>query len=200
LSPKSSQDFFNTYSFKFGVYGIFQGKAKDTWKYQKPIKGADLYNYRPELGSVITKEILFDNKFFITFGSDNSNAVNQLISAFENPKYALTLGNSDSLANIKKIETIHKLSENNKMKNCIVEGDIIDKVLSNPNKNVEFSIYQTAEPIAYDLPVRFHYESDYGKRIVSDVKTFSFITQEMILNFNVQGIEYDNIFIPMCKL
>jgi len=204
MPPKATQDFFDQSNFKFGVYGMSDGKAKDTWKFPNLKKNSlnGFYNYHPNIAisNVINKEILFNNKFFIAFGSDNTDTVNQLVSAFQNPKFALTLGNSDSLAKIKKIETIQGLSKSNRVRNCIVEGNIIDKVLSNPNKNLEFSIYQTAEPIAYDLPVRFEYESDYGKRIVSNIKPFSFITAEMILNFELQGIEYNNIFIPICDL
>ena len=200
LSPKSAQDFFVNNSFKYGVFGKSVGKAKDTWKYQKPLKGRELYNYRPEYGSVITKEILFGNRFFIVFGSDNANAVEKLISSFENPRYALTMGNSDSLAFIKNINKIESLTESKTIRNCIVEGNVVDEVLSNPNKDLVFSIYQTAEPIAYDLPVRFNYESDYGKRTVSEIKTFSFVTAEMVLNFNIEGIYYNDLFIPICDL
>jgi len=200
FSPKATQDFFIENKFKFGVFGKSLGKAKDLWKYHKPTKGTESYNYYPELGSVIIKEILFTNVFIIAYGSENTDVIKQLLYAFKSPKFALTLGNSDSLAFVKNILTLDKISKNNKIKNCIIEGNVIDKVLNNPNKDLEFSIYQTSEPIAYDLPVRFNYESDYGKRTVSEVGIFSFVAKEMMLNYDVFGVDYKNIFIPICDL
>jgi CRISPR-associated protein Cas5t len=67
-------------------------------------------------------------------------------------------------------------------------------------EEMEFSIYQTSEPIAYDLPIRFEYESDYGKRSVSSVSTFSFVGKEMTLNFEIGGFKFNNIFIPLFSI
>ncbi len=200
-SPKAAQEFFEKNEFYFGVYGFSFGKAKDTWKYTNKVKGAELYNYHPNFGgSVIAKEILFSNRFVVCFGSSNMDALNQLHNAFENPKFALTVGSSDSLAFIKKIYRTEVVSKKRTFNNCVIEGDVIDNVLSNPNKSLEFSIYQTAEPIAYDLPTRFNYSEDYGIRAVSNVSTFSIITKEMKLNYDVECVEYGNISIPICKL
>jgi len=199
-SPSEAQDFFDKNNFKFGVYGEFAGKAKDLWKYQKPLKGSELYNYRPEFGSIIIKEFLYKNKFLIALGSEDENWLLQLADAFKNPKFALTLGNSDSLAFVKNMDFIEETVKENKVKNCLAEGDIVDQVLSNPNKNLEYSLFLTADPIAYDIPVRFNYEAPYGRRTIRSVKTYSFITSEMLLNFELPGIKYKGVFIPISTL
>ena len=201
LTPKASQDFFETNNCEFGVYGKSEGKAKDTWKYTNKTTGAELYNYHPNyFGSVITKEILFENKFLICFGLENIDTYQQLFSAFQNPKFALTLGNSDSLAFIKTVSEIDKVTEYNIMSNCIIEGNVIDNVFSNANTNTEFSVYENSEPISYDLPTRFNYSDDYGNRTVADVRTFSLIGAEMKLNYDILGVRYYNVFIPLCKI
>jgi CRISPR-associated protein Cas5t len=121
LSPKASQDFFNKNIFFFGVYGKSYGKTKDTWKYTNTTKSIELANYHPNyLGSVITKEILFKNNFIICFGTENLEAYEELLNAFYSPIYSLTLGNSDSLAFIKRIETTEKETENDVIKHCII--------------------------------------------------------------------------------
>ncbi len=201
LTPKAAQEFFEKSEFCFGVYGFSFGKAKDIWKYTNEVKGAKLYNHHPDFGgSVITREILFSNRFVVCFGSNNQNALNQLNTAFDNPKFALTVGNSDSLAFIKKIYRTEVVNKKRTFNNCVIEGDVIDNVLSNPNKSLEFSIYQTAEPVVYDLPTRFNYSEDYGIRSVSNVSTFSIITKEIKLNYDIECVEYGNISIPICKL
>lgn len=201
LTPKASQDFFETNNCEFGVYGKSNGKAKDIWKYTNKTNGAELHNYHPDyFGSVITKEILFENKFLICFGLENLEAYKQLFSAFQNPKFALTLGNSDSLAFIKTVLEIDKVTEYNIMSNCMIEGNVIDNVLSNVNTDTEFSIYDNSVPVNYDLPTRFNYSADYGSRTVSDVRTFSIIGAEMKLNYELSGVMYDNVFLPLCKM
>ena len=200
-SPKAAQEFFETNEFFFGVYGFSNGKAKDTWKYTNKVKGTKLYNYHPDYGgSVITKEILFFSTFVVCFGSNDADAINQLHTAFQNPKFTLTAGNSDSLAFIKKVYRTESTCKKRTFSNCMIEGDVIDNVLGNPNKSLEFSIYQTAEPVVYDLPTRFNYSEDYGVRFVSNVSTFSIITKEMKLNYDVECVEYGDITIPICKL
>ncbi|HCL57585.1 MAG TPA: CRISPR-associated protein Cas5, partial [Spirochaetia bacterium] len=62
------------------------------------------------------------------------------------------------------------------------------------------SVYKSYEPFVYSLPVRFAYESDYGKRKVVQRKTFSFIEKPMILNVEKRGIKLKDYFIPLFDL
>ena len=201
LSPKASQDFFEANKCDFGVCGKSAGKARDTWKYTNKTSGAELHNYHPNyFGSVIAKEILFKNSFLVCFGFENPEAFQQLFLAFKNPKFALTLGNSDSLAFIKAVTEVGKIIEYNIVSNCLIEGNVIDDVFSNAGTNTEFSVYQNSDPISYDLPTRFNYSDDYGSRSVSSINTFSIIGAEMKLNYDLPGVMFNNVFIPLCKL
>lgn len=194
LTPKKSQDFFEKNEIKIGVYGKSLGITKDLWKYR------DLSGER----SIIKKEILFKNTFVILFLSEKENVIEEIKEGFENPKYALTMGNSDSLAFIKNliVENIDNISENNYLENCLVEGDIISEVVKNIGNGLELSIYNTSDPITYDLPVKFLYESDYGMRSVIERKPYSFIAKgkKMKLNITKKGVKYKDIFIPLCSL
>lgn len=198
-SPLQAQDFFNENEFDIGVYGTYEGKCKDTWKYNKGIRDMRLYN--PGLdGSIIQKEFLIKSKFIIAFSSENNKAVTQLNEAFLSPKYALTMGNSDSLAHLKFIENNIDEIEHDQIENCFVNGDVVSDVMSLAEKgNLSFSIYSN-DMLTYDLPVRFDYENDYGRRSISKIGTFSLIGNTMKINYKLRGISYKNHFIPLFSL
>ena len=172
---------------------------KDTWKYNKRSSAMHLYDPLTD-GSIVKREHLIKNLFFLVFASDNKSVITRLQEAFKNPTFALTMGNSDALAKIKVIHDELIITEDSKVSNCLLAGDAIGEVLKQADKNPVFSIYQSSEPIKFDLPVRFNYKSDYGKRSIARVDTFSFVTIEMQLNFNVRGVRCKNLFIPIFKL
>ncbi len=194
FSPKESQEYFFDNEIKIGVHGKSLGITKDLWKYR------DLSGKR----SVIKKEMLFKNNFIIVFISDKEKAIERIWEGFINPQYALTMGNSDSLAFVKKlaIEETNGLAESNYLENCLVEGDIFSEVVKNIDNGLEISIYTTSDPITYDLPVKFSYESDYGMRCIIERKPYSFLTKgrKMKVNIYKRGIKYKDIFIPICSL
>jgi CRISPR-associated protein Cas5t len=200
LPPLQAQDYFDGGEFKIGAYGTYEGKCKDTWKYDKRYNKRG-FRYDPELdGSVIQKEFLIDNTFYIAFTTENEEKLKELFSVFNSPIYALTMGNSDSLAFVKSLIADVEFSKSDQLKNCMVQGDVVNEVLRLAPENMEFSISQTSEPITYDLPVRFEYKSDYGKRSVSSISTFSQINKEMKLNYEIDGLTYCDVFIPLFKL
>lgn len=189
LSPKSSQDFFGE-GFYFGIYGTSKGYCKDLWK----------YNTFDEQGSIILKEIFYSNHFILIYGNESQVLIETIKEAFLAPQYALTLGNNDSLAKVIQVSIDNDFVDSFEMSNCLVEGNIVEEVINKAKNGLSFSIYSTSEPIAYDLPIRFQYESDYGFRRVIERKTLSFIGENMQLNFAKRGITYKNIFIPVFNL
>ncbi len=192
LSPQKAQEYFLNENFQFGVYGKSEGIAKDLWKFKK--KKSKIFE-----SDIINKEIIFFNEFYIVYGSENSSMMAEIENAFNYPTYALTLGNSDALAKVKLIEEFN-FEKRNTVMNAIIEDNVIDKVISNPDKLLSFTIYTTSDPIVYDLPILFDYESEYGKRQIKKRKTFSFIGEKMELNYFVEGIITDSIFIPLFNL
>lgn len=200
LSPLQSQEFFENGDFQIGIYGNYYGRCNDTWKYDRRHSNRGL-KYDPGMdGSVIQKEFLIQNTFSIAFASTNKEKLNALYSAFLSPVYALTMGNSDSLAFVKSVHEDVESVKRDEVDHCLVQGDVIDEVIRMAPQKMEFSIYQTSEPITYDLPIRFEYESDYGKRAVSSISTFSLIGGQMKLNFEVEGLSFNDCFIPLFDL
>lgn len=199
LSPPQAQNFFDQSRIKIGVACQNKGKTIDTWKYNMRTKHMHLYH--PLLdGSVIKRELLIHNHFYICFYSEDEQPITALDNGFSNPFFTLTMGNSDALAKIKAIHRDLVIKKSNNIDSCLVAGDVLGDVFRNATNNVEFSIYQTSEPLTFDLPVRFQYQSDYGKRSVSETRTFSFIGPQMKLNYELEGVWVQDRFIPIFDL
>lgn len=199
LSPKESQDYFNENDFKMGVYGISQGITKDLWKYRKLNKDTKK-NKRLFIQDILTREILIYNEFVLVYGNENEKVIESLSNSINNPKYALTLGSSDSLVKVIDICVINEIIEFDEISHCIIEGDIINEVLDNSLSGLDFSIYTTTDPICYDLPVEFEYESNYGIRRVVKRKKYSFIGERMKLNVKKKGVICKDLFIPLFNI
>lgn len=191
LSPKESQDFFfqESIQFNFGVYGNNSGIANDLWKYN------DF-----KAGSVINREILFLNSYYLVYASESKQKILDLHTGFSNPIYALTLGNSDNLAKVKIINSNNiEEGESDNLTNCLISGNVLKETISNISNGLEFSIYST-DSVCFDLPVSFEYSSSYGVRKVIARKPFSFINKLMKLNIKKKGVFCDGKFIPLFNL
>jgi len=186
LSPGASQMFFEESGFVMGSYCKNEGTSTDLWKYND-------FSER----SIILKEILFQNYILLVYGSEDHSKMDMLMKSFSNPVYSLTLGNSDSLAKVVAVKEENSTINSDSVANCLVEGDVIEEVLSNASNGLDFSIYSTSDPIAMDLPTRFSYSDEYGMRSVSQRKQFSLITTEMKLNVKKTGVSYKGCFIPL---
>lgn len=200
MTPLQAQDFFDETEISIGIYGCFKGKCQDTWKYNKGIRDMRLYNAGVD-ASIIQKEFLIENEFYIAFSSENNSHIEKLKKAFENPVYALTMGNSDSLAKVAKIEVDLSEKMSCEIENVFVKGNVVNQVMETVDNSgdLEFSIYSN-DALVFDLPTRFNYENDYGKRSISVVDTFSIIGDKMKLNFKVSGLQFQDKFIPLFKL
>ncbi|MBK6929469.1 MAG: CRISPR-associated protein Cas5 [Saprospirales bacterium] len=177
-SPKAAQDWFEKANWQMGISGTSEGYAKDLWKFCK--------DWNKDTGvwsrDILSREILFDNHFVVVFGCPDKMLVEALLEAFNFPKYALTFGSSDSLAKVVSTELVKETGDSRELANCLTPGNVLNEVRDNAFNGEEFSIYSTSEPVAYDLPTRFQYESDYGVRRVVRRKTLSFIGTSMQLN------------------
>lgn len=199
LSPKMAQEFFEVQPFVAGVAGSHSGRTTDTWKYRNQTKNMHLYDPLLE-GSVIKREQLVQSRFFLAFGSANSDPLSELKEAIQFPQFALTLGNSDSIAFVKKVYEDIPASRSNVIRECVAPGDVVGEVLRKAHDFPEFSIYHTSEPITYDLPTRFSYESDYGRREIAQTRRFSIVSHEMQLNYEIDGVTCEGRFIPVFDL
>lgn len=198
-SPQGAQVFFDENHISLGVYGTSKGKAVDVWKYNKLTK--NMWSYVPGRDSgVLQKEILHDNEFLIAFSCQDEKVITRLCNAFENPVFALTVGNSDSLAKITVIRDNLIAADESKVGHCIMEGDILGEVFEHAKNSFNFSVYQTSQPVSYKFPIRFLYKTEYGQRSISAVKTFSILTHPMELNYSVSGVKHHDTFIPLFSI
>ncbi|MCB9297435.1 MAG: CRISPR-associated protein Cas5 [Lewinellaceae bacterium] len=199
LSPAMAQDFFDLNKLRIGVMGKSKGKAKDLWKYNN--RTNKMWLHHPNFdGSIVHRDILMFNHFLFAFQSENPQAIDQLCEAFASPVFALTLGNSDSLAKVLCIERNLVGAQSSEVAYCLLKGDVIGEVLQRAETHLNFSIYQTSDPIAHQFPLRFSYDGDYGKRQVSKVGIYSLVGKPMKLNFSVEGLQFENHFIPLVEI
>lgn len=192
LSPKNTQEFFEE-EFQFGISGKYRGKTNDLWKYKK-LKGKEF------ISDILTREVLFENAFVIVYGHTDLTKIDALKVAFENPVFALTLGNSDGLAKVINLTQTAEIKDCDLLENCIVKGNLMKEVLEQP-AGLEFTLHDSEDPISYEIPVSFSYESDYGVRRVVRRKEFSFIGSSIqVKGLMKKGIHYKNFQIPLFDL
>ena len=189
FTPRDAQAFFLENRISLGIYGESAGSAHDLWK----------INTFDGKGSVIKREILFFNTFYVLYAAPEQRIIAKLEQAFHYPGFAMTLGASDSLAKIKIIPQWSSVQQN-EVEHCLLEGDIIKEVMDNIDNGSQFSIYSSSDPMVYDLPVKFHYEGDFGPRKVTARKQYSFVGPKMVLNVKKSGILVEDHFVPLVNI
>lgn len=192
LSPQAAQAFFEATSFRAGVRGQAQGLARDLWKY-RTLPGR----------SVITRELYVAGHYQLVFGSTDHAAVQQLAAAFQTPVQALTLGPSDSLAKVVRTELLTGETEAHHCENTLLEGDVLADILAQAQWGGAFSLtVRDSDPLAYQLPTRFQYKSDYGVRAVVSRQLFSFVGAGGVRlpNRALLGVQWGEWFIPTFAL
>lgn len=177
FSPKEAQEYCEENKLFFGVKGISKSSAKDLWKHIN-------FNEKSENRGIISKEILFNNEFYLVFASENNQVIQDLKQDFLYPKYALTFGMSDSLAKVFKEIEINEVAEyDNKLENTIIEGDLVSKLLKQMFLGEDFNFtLSRREPLGFNVPTRFKYESDSDTRKVAAKRFFSFVNTKIELN------------------
>lgn len=190
-SPKAAQEFFEQEAFQAGVRGKAKGLARDLWKFNKI----------PER-SIITREVLSQLHLLIVFGCESKELIYRLKDAFENPEYALTLGTSDSLAKVVRVILVESDSASSELENTWVETDIVPQILAQASKGGSFSLgINDTDPMIFNLPTRFTYESDYGVRRVASRKVFSLVGPRVsFLDKSFKGVLVNGMFIPTFSL
>ncbi len=195
LEAKEAQAFFEGKGFQIGVKGTSEGKANDLWKYRT------LNSDPAKATSVLTREILYKNTFWIAFANENADVIEQLRTAFETPQYAPVLGSSDSLAKIKVLSNeVFSAANSTELSHCLVAGNVVEDALDAALSNKPFNFYlQYHDSMFYDLPTRFYYEQS-GIRRVIERKPFTFIGSRMQLPMPIIGLTFQNHFIPLFSI
>jgi CRISPR-associated protein Cas5t len=188
LGPQAAQSYFEDKNFRFGISGTHKGVTTDLWKYDN-FKGR----------GILKKEILFHNEIFMVIGHIDLAKIKEIENAFSFPKYALSLGYSDALVKVVETQIVTKELSARNPSFCLVKEDIIAKTIANHSDNGNFSLYMH-DSTQYNVPTKFSYEKEYGVRKVVERQLFTFVGDEMTLNFDLTGIEYENRFIPIFAL
>jgi CRISPR-associated protein Cas5t len=167
-------DFENAMSFRqqksilFGVIGLHKGEMKDLWKYNKIKSGETLKD-------VLIREYLTDFSLTIAIGSKDRTVITDIRDCFCNPKYALTLGNSDDLFKIKHIGAVVNAEGEQSLifENTILAGDqTLDYEPNFDLKNTPIT-YRVMAPQVFLLPIAFNFKGE--ERRISERRQFTFV-------------------------
>jgi len=170
----------------FGVIGSHKGEMKDLWKYNKVKSGESLKD-------VLIREYLTDFSLTIAIASKYQTVLSEVRDRFCNPKYALTLGNSDDLFKIKHIGSVVDAMEerSSTFENTILAGD--QTVDYQPNFDLKHTpiTYRVMAPQVFLLPTSFNFKGE--ERRVSKREQFTFVGSPIKLKnplsvYKVEGI------------
>lgn len=152
----------------FGVRGSNKGEMKDLWKYNK-VKSKE------SLKDVLIREFLTDFSLSIAIASKEQAVLSETRNGFCNPKYALTLGNSDDLfkiINVSPVVEIEKV-EHATFENTVLGGDqTLDYDSAIDLKNTPIT-YRVRAPQVFLLPTSFNFSGE--ERRVSKRQQFTFV-------------------------
>ncbi len=169
----------------FGVSGTNLGEMKDLWKYNKVKSGESLKD-------VIVREYLTDFSLFLAVGSENQSALLKVNDCFRDPKYALTLGNSDDLLKIKDISSVDWADEKQtiEFENSVLAGDQTSEYESALDLRDTPLTYRVRAPQVFLLPTAFRFEGE--ERRVTERKHFTFVgspirLKQPILAYRIDG-------------
>lgn len=178
-----------------GVYGKHKGMMKDLWNYRK-LTGKEK-NYTSEdiknrkHYSILIREYLCYNDFFIYFASEKIKPVEDLRKAFLSPVYPLTAGNSDDLLKICEISDISILNAEkiNQFEYTIIPGDVSKSYKPDIDFNsipITTTVYT---PQVFLLPTRFEFKGE--ERRVVKRKPFTFVSSPVIIENAIEGYVID---------
>lgn len=152
----------------FGVRGTSKGEIKDLWKYNK-IKTNEV------LKDVLIREYLTDFLLNFAIASKNRIALSQIRDSFLNPKFVLSLGNSDDLLKVTHISHITQAEkvECSTFENTILAGDQTLDYESAIDLNDTPITYRVRAPQVFLLPTSFKFIGE--KRSVDKKEQFTFV-------------------------
>jgi CRISPR-associated protein Cas5t len=187
---KEAMSFREQKSIFFGLIGSYKGEMRDLWKYNKIKSGESLKD-------VLVREFLTDFSLTIAIASKDQSVLSEVREGFRNPKYALTLGNSDDLFKIKHIGSVVDVVEDHcsSFENTILAGDqTLDYKPNFDLKNTPIT-YRVMAPQVVLLPTVFNFKGD--ERRVSKREQFTFIGSPIKLKHPLTVYKVEGIIFPM---
>jgi len=152
----------------FGVIGSTLGEMRDLWKYNK-VKTSEIRK------DILIREYLTDFSLFVGIFSEQREDLIQIRNSFCNPKYALTLGNSDDLLKITYISGVvnTETCQCAKFENTILPGNMILEYESAQDITNLPITYKVRAPQVFLLPVSFDFNET--KRKIKERREFTFV-------------------------
>jgi CRISPR-associated protein Cas5t len=169
---------------KLGVYGTSLGEMRDLWKYNK-IKTSEWCK------DILIREFLTDFSMLLAIGCKNENVLKTIRNAFENPKFALTAGNSDDLLKIRKISQISYVKEEheNLFENTMLLGNHLADYESQIDLENTPITFQISAPQVYKLPTDFDFKGK--ERRVKSKEFFTIIGSPVKIKNSIPAYRID---------
>ncbi|SHI82099.1 CRISPR-associated protein Cas5 [Lutispora thermophila] len=167
---KDALEYFKENRISVGCMLKSQGNGKDLWNYSK-IKGKEVVK------AILLREFLFDVTADIFFACEDGEKIDELYDSLKNPQYALSLGNSDDVVKILKVDRIInvKSTEDNMIRDTWIEGNYIKDFELDWENIKGLPIKRTIKPpIVKNLPVDFSFTKN-DERIATKFYKFTFL-------------------------
>jgi len=195
LSFEDALSFFKENKILLGCTGKSNGKGKDLWNYIK-IKSKAFTH------AIILRNFLFDITVDIFFACEKTEIVSKLYTAFSDPVYALTLGNSDELAKVCSLDIFENIEARPKkvLKNTWAPEDLSKKLNIDWDTVKKSKINVTLKPLMVkSLPCDFETDSN-GVRKATKYRNITFIGENHILQTETDTFLFDNQCVPMMEI
>lgn len=178
--------------------GTPPGKGLDLWKYSKIVS-------KEVRSDILKREFIFRPVYCLYYGARHPGNLEQLKKAFASPAWALSLGSSDDIAQIKNISDISVMEEvqsaNGKDLNfSLIPGDQTDKVVFDWEAIAQAPICSTLElPVVKKLPIGFSFNKN-GERKGCNYMSFTFVSEIQKLREPCLAYRFGIDIVPMISL
>ncbi|MFZ5989080.1 MAG: CRISPR-associated protein Cas5 [Bacillota bacterium] len=195
FSFEDAQAFFKDNAIMMGCNGKSSGRGKDLWNYIKIKSGETTH-------AIILRNFLFDIRVDIFFACHKREIILELLEAFENPVYAISLGSSDEIARIcsvKLFENIH--SERGKiLTNTWLSGDYSRKLKIDWETVRKSKINLTLKPPAVKrLPCSFEFDSNGARKAVKYMD-ITFMGENHVLETEAEVFVFGDEFAALTQI
>ncbi|MBF0538989.1 MAG: CRISPR-associated protein Cas5 [Nitrospirae bacterium] len=186
LDIEAAMNFRADNKISFGVSATYKGELRDLWKYNK-------VKTKETLKDVLIREFLVDYELTLVIASKDEKALSEINGAFGDPKYALTLGNSDDLLKIRRIGNIvtAQQSQSTDFENTVLPDIRAFEYESMIDLKDTPITYRVRAPQIYLLPTAFSFT--VRQRRVSKREHFIFVGSPIRLKNPITAYTIDDL-------
>ncbi len=190
LNFESAMAFKEKNGILFGLQATSKGEMKDLWKYNKIKSGESVKD-------VLVREYLTDFSLTLAVASLNENALSVVRDGFRNPRYALTLGNSDDLLKIKSVGSVVPTNDiqNSLFENTLLAGDYTLDYESPLDLEKTPITYRVRAPQVFLLPTAFTFDGE--ERRVKERRHFTFVGSPIKLKSPISAHQIEDTAYPL---